>query len=178
MEPLRHAIRPPTPTAAPPIEAVPTDIHRARCSSPELSTGAPLGLEAEAAAGLHGCRWPARGRNARAGRRAVGIKRFVHTSSIATIGYRGTEPATEDDPFDEWHGDDYVRSNYAAELLLPAEVLPLRDRDHVDRVRLLQRLLDLEAQVVGLVALELENDDALGERRSRCSETKENDRER
>ncbi len=66
-------------------------------------------------------------RNALAAARRVGIKRFVHTSSIATIGYRGTEPATEDDPFDEWHGDDYVRSKYAAEL----EALAARDLDVV-----------------------------------------------
>ena len=66
-------------------------------------------------------------RNALAAARRAGIKRFVHTSSIATIGYRGAQPATEDDAFDEWHGDDYVRSKYTSEL----EALAARDLDVV-----------------------------------------------
>lgn len=52
----------------------------------------------------------------RAARRA-GIGRVVHTSSIAAIGHRaGDEPATEDDLFSDWDGDDYVRSKYVSEL--------------------------------------------------------------
>lgn len=56
-------------------------------------------------------------RNIMRAAKMAGVPRVVHTSSIAAIGQRaGMEPADEDDLFDEWDGDDYVRSKYVSEL--------------------------------------------------------------
>ena len=56
-------------------------------------------------------------RNIMRAARKAGIGRVVHTSSIAAIGHRvGQEPATEEDLFSDWDGDDYVRSKYVSEL--------------------------------------------------------------
>jgi len=56
-------------------------------------------------------------RHLMAAARSAGIRRVVHTSSIAAIGHReGQLPATEDDLFQDYDGDDYVRSKYVSEL--------------------------------------------------------------
>ncbi len=56
-------------------------------------------------------------RNIMKAARAAGISRVVHTSSIAAVGHReGQVPATEDDLFQDYEGDDYVRSKYVSEL--------------------------------------------------------------
>ena len=59
--------------------------------------------------------------------RAAGIRRVVHTSSIAAVRSRpGRLQANEETRFDEWEiADDYVRSKYVSELAALAE----RDAD-------------------------------------------------
>ncbi len=55
--------------------------------------------------------------------RAAGIRRVVHTSSIAAVGVRpGRLQANEDTVFDDWEiADDYVRSKFVSELAALAE---------------------------------------------------------
>jgi dihydroflavonol-4-reductase len=49
-------------------------------------------------------------RNIMTAARMAGVRRVVHTSSIAAVGHReGPVAADEDDLFDDWDGDDYVR---------------------------------------------------------------------
>jgi len=56
-------------------------------------------------------------RNIMIAARNAGIGRVVHTSSIAAVGHRvGPIPATEDDLFQDYDGDDYVVSKYVSEL--------------------------------------------------------------
>ncbi|MBL8786636.1 MAG: SDR family oxidoreductase [Deltaproteobacteria bacterium] len=58
--------------------------------------------------------------------RRAGVRRVVHTSSIAAVGLRpGHEVADEDDGFSDWGGDDYVVSKYVSEL----EALAARHAD-------------------------------------------------
>jgi len=56
-------------------------------------------------------------RNVMKAAKMAGVRRVVHTSSIAAIGSRhGPEPADEDDLYTDWNGDDYVFSKYVSEL--------------------------------------------------------------
>ncbi len=57
-------------------------------------------------------------RNIMAAARRAGIKRVVHTSSIAAVGYRnGKAVSDETDSFNDWElADDYVLSKYISEV--------------------------------------------------------------
>ncbi|MFO0749863.1 MAG: NAD-dependent epimerase/dehydratase family protein [Myxococcota bacterium] len=65
-------------------------------------------------------------RNVMRAARAAGIRRVVHTSSIAAVGVLpGRAVADEDTPFDEWDvANDYVLSKYIAELEVFREASP------------------------------------------------------